>query len=310
MKWYYKSKLKKQVIRLSLIAVLVCVVVIPSLIRIFSGKSVDSGNRNVMTSPPQETVFLVEQTPTVSGDYTVVPVTTPKSTNIPLPTELLTPSISPTVSPTPIPTDTPTPTPTSTPTPSPTPTPTLKPTPTHTPTPTPTPTPKPTNKPTDAGSKKKESITVQYKNASYVSHAYSIAPVFKITNQGSTDVKLKDIEIRYYYTKEGSEGQTFWCNDFLIDGVEMDSSQVYGSFIKLKTPKKEADHYLSVGFYEKAGVLKPGKSAEIRVEFSKNDGSLYIQEGDYSYNLVSNRFINWDHITVYVSGKLVYGKEP
>jgi hypothetical protein len=165
-------------------------------------------------------------------------------------------------------------------------------------------------KPTQAGSNKKDNILVQYKNASYISPASSIAPIFKITNQGSSDVKLLDVEIRYYYTKEGDENQTFWCNEFLRDGIEMDSSQIHGRFIKLKSPRNGADHYLSIGFYQKAGVLKPGESVEIRVEFSKNDGSLFVQEGDYSYNLVSNRFISWDHITVYISGKLVYGKEP
>lgn len=300
MKWYYKSRFKKQVIRISIIALFICVIVIPSVFYIFSQKSRGSNNHANMTFPPEETVSLVQQTPSVAVDGTKAPITASGITQTPLPTETATPTITPT----PTPTATPTLTPTATPTP------TLTPTRTPTRTPTPRPTPTSVSRPTEAGSKKKDNIMVQYKNASYVSSSSSIAPVFKITNQGSSDVKLSDIEIRYYYTKEGDENQTFWCNDFLGDGIEMDSSQVHGRFIKLKSPRKGADYYLSVGFYGKAGVLKPGKSVEIRVEFSKNDGSLYIQEGDYSYNLVSNRFISWDHITVYVSGKLVYGKEP
>jgi len=132
-----------------------------------------------------------------------------------------------------------------------------------------------------------------------------IYPIFKITNNGSESVKLSDIVIRYYYSKEGDEGETFWCNEFTRD-----SSQVYGSLVKLNNPKDKADHYLKIGFFDKAGSLNPGESVELKVAFAKNGWSTYNQFNDYSYNKVNNRFISWDQITVYVSGKLVYGKEP
>jgi len=85
---------------------------------------------------------------------------------------------------------------------------------------------------------------------------------------------------------------------------------VYGTFVKMSKPKENADHYLEIGFYDKAGSLKPGESVELKVGFAKNGWTKYNQFNDYSYNRVNNRFINWDHITVYLSGKLVYGKEP
>ena len=167
------------------------------------------------------------------------------------------------------------------------------------------PTPAPTAVP-----KPERNIAVLYKNANHVSAVSRISPVFKIINRGNTNVKLEDIQIQYYYTNEGGIDQTFWCNEFSGGGVERDSSQVHGSFLKLKTPKDNADYCLRVGFYAKAGVLRPGESVEIAVGFSKNDGSLYQQEGDYSYNNASNAFISWERIAVYMSGKLVSGREP
>ncbi|WP_235715164.1 cellulose binding domain-containing protein [Acetivibrio thermocellus] len=223
-------------------------------------------------------------------------------TNAPTPTDDITPTPTPTLEPTPEPTATPTSTPTFTPTSKPTPKPTATPTRKPTPTPTHTPTPKPAQKTPE---KKGPIITVQYKNGDSTSSVTAIYPIFKITNNGDTSVKLSDIIIRYYYTKEGNENETFWCNEFTRDG-----SQVYGTFVKMSKPKENADHYLEIGFYDKAGSLKPGESVELKVGFAKNGWTKYNQFNDYSYNRVNNRFINWDHITVYLSGKLVYGKEP
>jgi len=96
-------------------------------------------------------------------------------------------------------------------------------------------------------------------------------------------------------------------NEFTRDG-----SQVYGTFVKMSKPKENADHYLEIGFYDKAGSLKPGESSwNLKWVLLKTDEDkiqpvlmTILTTG------VNNRFINWDHITVYLSGKLVYGKEP
>jgi len=68
---------------------------------------------------------------------------------------------------------------------------------------------------------------------------------------------------------------------------------VYGTFVKMSKPKENADHYLEIGFYDKAGSLKPGESVELKVGFAKNGWTKYNQFNDYSYNRVNNRFINW-----------------
>ncbi|HOM02024.1 MAG TPA: cellulose binding domain-containing protein [Acetivibrio sp.] len=307
MKWYYKSRVKRQVIKTLII--LPIVMVLGSLaiyMFVANNRRGPNGNDGIFPDGSQSPSIVIATSsnmPEATSSSALVPEDTflPEPTSTPTSTNNITPSptVEPTAEPTATPTFTPTFTPTLKPTSKPTATPTRKPT--SSPTPTPTPTQKPTQKPANKG----PNITVQYKNGDSVSSVSVICPIFKITNNGDTAIKLSDIVIRYYYTKEGDDSETFWCNDF-----SRDSSQVYGSFAKLNNPTKNADHYLNVGFYDKAGSLNPGESVELKVCFAKNGWSKYDQFNDYSYNKANNRFINWDHITVYVSGKLVYGKEP
>ena len=39
-----------------------------------------------------------------------------------------------------------------------------------------------------------------------------IMPRYKLTNTGTTPIKLSDVKIRYYYTIDGENGQSFWCD--------------------------------------------------------------------------------------------------
>lgn len=300
MKWYYKSRVRRLVIRISIIAVLFCVVLPASMVFIFSERNAvgtsshkESYSGNIKETPSNVPVHTVSNAPATPTTTPTTTAYTPAAETSIAPAATNTLLITPTVMPTITPTSTPRPTPTTTPSPVKT-------------TPPPRPSKKP-NSPTPTSTKFNSinSIIVQYKNADSSSSVNVICPILKITNKGKSSVKFSDIVIRYYYTKEGDGGETFWCNEF-----SKDSSQVHGSFFKLKTPKLKADHYLRIGFYDKAGSLKPGESAEVKIGFSKNEWSPYNQFNDYSYNKANKRFINWDHITLYVSGKLVYGKEP
>jgi len=40
----------------------------------------------------------------------------------------------------------------------------------------------------------------------------------------------------------------------------------------MSKPKENADHYLEIGFYDKAGSLKPGESVELKWVLLKTDG--------------------------------------
>jgi len=148
-------------------------------------------------------------------------------------------------------------------------------------------------------------VVIQYANGNAADSSNGINPRLKLVNNGSSSIDLKDVKIRYYYTIDGEKPQNFWC-----DWSSAGTSNVTGTFNKLPNAKNGADYYLEIGFASGTGTLAPGSSVEIQTRFSKNDWTNYSQSNDYSFISTASDFIENNKITVYVSGKLVWGNEP
>ena len=133
----------------------------------------------------------------------------------------------------------------------------------------------------------------------------TIYPHIEIANTGSTAIALSNITVRYYYTEDGTQSQTFWC-----DWSTAGTSNVSGTFVSLSTPLSNADHYLQIGFTSAAGSLAPGATVEVQSRFAKSDWSNYNQTNDYSFNASAGSYTSWSHITGYISGTLSSGTEP
>ncbi|WP_145048712.1 glycosyl hydrolase [Paenibacillus xylanexedens] len=148
-------------------------------------------------------------------------------------------------------------------------------------------------------------LTIQAFNGNTSSSTNGISPKFKLINSGNSAIQLSDVKLRYYYTIDGEEAQTFWS-----DWASVGSANVTSKFVKLATPVAGADHYLEVGFTSAAGTLNAGQSAEIQARFSKNNWSNYNQSNDYSFKASGTQFANHEQITGYVGDELVWGIEP
>jgi len=130
-------------------------------------------------------------------------------------------------------------------------------------------------------------------------------PRFRISNTGNTSIPLSEVKIRYYYTVDGDIAQNFWC-----DWSSVGSNNVIGTFVKMDTPKTGADYYLEISFTSQAGDLAPGASIEVQGRFAKSDWTNYTQTDDYSFNPTATYYADFNKITAYVSGNLVFGIEP
>ncbi|WP_338539833.1 X2-like carbohydrate binding domain-containing protein [Paenibacillus tundrae] len=148
-------------------------------------------------------------------------------------------------------------------------------------------------------------LTIQAFNGNTSSSTNGISPKFKLINSGNSAIQLSDVKLRYYYTIDGEEAQTFWS-----DWASVGSANVTSKFVKLATPVAGADHYLEVGFTSAAGTLNAGQNAEIQARFSKNNWSNYNQSNDYSFKASGTQFANHEQITGYVGDELVWGIEP
>lgn len=148
-------------------------------------------------------------------------------------------------------------------------------------------------------------LTIQSFNGNTSASTNGVSPKFKLINSGNSAIPLSDVKLRYYYTIDGEEAQSFWS-----DWASMGSANVTSNFVKLATPVAGADHYLEVGFTSAAGSLNAGQSAEVQARFSKNNWTNYTQTNDYSFKASGSQFANHDKVTGYVNGQLVWGIEP
>lgn len=148
-------------------------------------------------------------------------------------------------------------------------------------------------------------IKVQMFNGNASASTNGIAPKIKLMNTGTNDIALSDVVLRYYYTIDGEKAQNFWC-----DWSSAGSANVTGKFVKMESAKAEADYYLEIGFTSGAGSLAAGQSIEVQVRFSKTDWTNYTQTGDYSFSSSNSSYVDWNQMTGYIGGSLVWGVEP
>ncbi|AWB46889.1 endoglucanase [Paenibacillus sp. CAA11] len=149
-------------------------------------------------------------------------------------------------------------------------------------------------------------LKVQYRTNDTNADDNQIRPLLRIVNTGQEAISLSDVKIRYYYTAEGDRPQQFHC-DYALIGSEL----VKGTFVKLEKPVAGADHYVELSFTSEAGILSPGSdSGDIQVRLNKTDWSNYHEQDDFSYKGDQQSYVDWDQITLYHNGTLIWGVEP
>jgi hypothetical protein len=150
-------------------------------------------------------------------------------------------------------------------------------------------------------------LKVQYKCMQTMAVSQEIKPHLQIVNQGSGAQNLSELTVRYWFTNDGNEQDVYWC-----DYATIGCGNLSGNFVTLNMPKMGADRYLEVSFGMNAGSIAPdgGTSGEIQNRFNKQNYPTFTQTGDYSFDPNKLSFTDWDHVTLYKNGMLVWGTEP
>jgi hypothetical protein len=151
-------------------------------------------------------------------------------------------------------------------------------------------------------------LKVQYRVADSNANDNAIKPHFKVLNTGSTAVALSSLTIRYWYTLDAPIDSELSQCDF----AERGCSNIMLSNVTLSPARPTATHYFQVAFAPTAGNLAAtdGNTGEIQVWFHKSAWSNYMEANDPSYDATKTTFADWNRVTLYQNGTLVWGTEP
>lgn len=150
-------------------------------------------------------------------------------------------------------------------------------------------------------------LKVQYACMAVNGTSQEIKPHLQIINQGGAPQALSELTVRYWFTNDGNEQDVYWC-DYAMIGC----GNLTGKFVTLNAPDAGADRYLEVSFMGNAGSIGPdgGTTGQIQNRFNKTNYPNFTQTGDWSFDPNKASFTDWDHVTLYKNGMLVWGKEP
>ncbi len=132
-----------------------------------------------------------------------------------------------------------------------------------------------------------------------------LAPWINVVNGGTAAVALTSLTIRYWYTEEGTQSQTYTC-----DWTPRGCGNVTSKFGKPSPTTTTADTYLELGFGAAAGTLAAGQSTgDIQGRVNKSDWSNFNEANDYSYTTQTSP-ADCGKIGLYQNGVLVWGTPP
>jgi endoglucanase len=149
-------------------------------------------------------------------------------------------------------------------------------------------------------------ITVSYACHDGNSGSNMLKPWFQVQNSGKVPLDLTTVKLRYWYTADTAQAQSYFC-----DYTKVGSANVTGSFVTLTKPLINADSYFELGFTSAAGKLGAGAgTGDIQIRIYKNDYTPYDQSNDYSFDPDRLTMGQNTKVTGYINGKLVFGTEP
>ncbi|MEX2600580.1 MAG: cellulose binding domain-containing protein, partial [Balneolaceae bacterium] len=159
------------------------------------------------------------------------------------------------------------------------------------------------------------SIRVQYDNDNTNTTTAELRPYMRVYNDSDLDINLSDITVRYWFTSE-PEGLDVHEVEYAEMGSEDDITGSFGTLGGMR--------YLQVGFSPDAvlpvglggdgstpNLFPSSSSTGIIQQRIRDDGwGNYTQSDDYSFDASVTTFEDYDEITVYYKGQLVWGTPP
>ncbi len=158
-------------------------------------------------------------------------------------------------------------------------------------------------------------IRLQYRNNETATNAGSIQPFMRLYNDSDLNLNLSDITIRYWFTSEPPGNDVY-----VVDWAELGATSNFsGSFDDIN-----GEYFIEISFSSSivlpvglggdgatANLMPPGStSGVIQQRIRDSAWQNYDQSNDYSFNASITSYTDYQYITVYYKGALVWGIQP
>jgi hypothetical protein len=147
-------------------------------------------------------------------------------------------------------------------------------------------------------------LKVQYMSNDPTTPNTQLKVELQIVNTGGSSFSLSQLTIRYWFTRDTASPISTFC-----DFASLGCGSITTGAVADPQPSAAADTYLQVGFT--SGTLSANSNTgKIKVRASKSDFSNFNQTNDYSFNGSFTSLTDWQNVTLYQNGVLVWGTEP
>ncbi|MCG8707934.1 cellulase family glycosylhydrolase [Brenneria sp. 4F2] len=149
-------------------------------------------------------------------------------------------------------------------------------------------------------------VVLQYLNRSSDPADNAIRLAFNIKNTGSSTLNLGDLKVRYYFNDEGKT-----TDQHYVDWANIGADKVGVTTQALPAGGEQVNRYVEIAFSRDAGEIPAGgECGEVQIRIHPADWSDYDETNDYSYRGDVTTFTDWDKMTVYHKGALIWGRAP
>jgi hypothetical protein len=145
-------------------------------------------------------------------------------------------------------------------------------------------------------------LVAQYQRGDTADTDNKIRAHFIVKNTGTATVNLSELKLRYWFTREGTGTPVF-----NVDYAAIGTANVSGSFVNTGG----SAYYAEISFGSGAGTLAPGKdTGAIKTRITTTTFADQTESNDYSFGPGATIFQDWQKITLYRNGSLVWGVAP
>ncbi len=150
---------------------------------------------------------------------------------------------------------------------------------------------------------KNESLSVSVDYSNMQSSATSISGTMNITNESDGSLSLKDLKIKYFFTKDSDVGLNFSCYHAAINGATGNYSGVSGCGATFEDAEGEdADTVCIISFSEDQ-LIEEGATLTVNFCINHTDWSFFTTSNDFSVKDAEN-------IVIYNGSKKIFGNTP